>query len=106
MDNELKKAIKNLKKYKNFNILDVPVKFNEMFKGRNFDVVQLHMVQNEQGKKDIVGFCGEFLWNNGKVIPLDGDSYCDDFYVLGYHEFTNNKYEISSGLDVLVGDDW
>ena len=81
-----------------------------MFKGKDFDTVQLHLAQVVdigEGKKDIVGFCGVFKWTNDKIIPLDGDSYVNDFNVLGFEEFDYEEDGMQlKGIDVLVGNDW
>lgn len=109
MNNELKELIMNSERYKDFCLLDTPIPFKEMFKNKDFDVVQLYSTQiitHKDGSKHLIGFCGAFKWKNRKIISLDEDSYCDDFKVLGYTEFKNEKEGISSGIDILVGNDW
>lgn len=109
MNNELKELIKNSERYKDFCLLDKPIPFKEMFSNKDFNVVQLHSTQimtYKDNSKYIGGFCGVFKWENNKIISLDGDSYCDYFKVLGYSEFKNEKEGISSGIDILVGNDW
>lgn len=105
--NELKEIIKNSDRYSEFTLLNEPIPFKKLFKDKNFDCVQLHSAQiftYKNGTKDIVGFCGVFNWMNNTIKPLDGDSYNDNFMVLGYERFsTQNK---NNCIDILVGDDW
>lgn len=111
-NNNIKTVLDIIKKedrYKDFTILEKPIKFKDLFKDVDFDVVQLHSTQVyelKNGEKDIVGFCGLFKWKNNKIKPLDGDSYYDGFTVIGYEKFTNEEDGINSGIDLLVGDDW
>ena len=101
--------IKKEDRYKDFTILEKSIKFKDLFKDVDFDVVQLHSTQVyelKNGEKDIVGFCGLFKWKNNKIKPLDGDSYYDGFAVIGYKKFTNEEDGINSGIELLVGDDW
>lgn len=109
-NSELIDILKNSDRYKKFIFLDKPVCFKDMFKDRNFDTVQLHSTQIidiGNGMKNIVGFCGVFKWADGKITPLDGDTYYDDFNVLGFEEFNYEKNGMKlKGIDVLVGNDW
>jgi hypothetical protein len=43
---------------------------------------------------------------DGKIYPLDGDIYYDDFKVIGFEEFQNIPMGVNTGIDILVGDDW
>lgn len=109
MNNELKDILKTSDRYEGFTFLDKPVCFKDMFKDKDFDVVQLHSTQIidiGNGVKDIVGFCGIFRWTDGKIYPLDGDIYYDDFKILGFEEFQNIPMGVNVGIDILVGDDW
>lgn len=110
MSDELKDVLKASDRYKKFTLPDKPACFKDMFKGRDFDVVQLHSTQIidiGDGKKDIVGFCGAFEWHNNKITSLDGDAYNDSFNVLGFEEFNYEENNIQlKGINVLVGNDW
>lgn len=103
MDNKLKEKIRKLERYQNFTLLDKPVAFKDMYKGRDIKCVQLHCIQ--EAGDDIVGFCGAFQWKDGKVISLDGDTYSPDTLVYGIN-WWKNKETGREGLDILVGDDW
>lgn len=106
MTKELYNIIKNLDRYKNFLFLINPIPFNKLFKDKDFDCVQLHSTQIF-GEKDIVGFCGSFLWKDNKLKPLDGDSYLEDVEVIGYDFFSYNENEmIKRGIDILAGNNW
>lgn len=106
----LKDIIKNIDRYKNFTLLDKPIKFKDLYKDENIELVQIHSIEsfNIQGtdKKDIVGFCGVFKWENNNIISLDGDSYSENMKVLGYDWWSNEDEHIEKGLDILVGEDW
>lgn len=105
MNDELKDILKVSDRYKGFTFLDKPACFKDMFKGRDFDAVQLHSTQIidiGDGKKDIVGFCGIFRWTDGKIYSLDGDIYYDDFKVIGFEEFQNILIGVNTGIDILV----
>ena len=102
----LKEILQKSDRYKNFTILDNPVRFKDMFAGENIDVIQIHSVYilNMKGYQDIVGFCGQCVWKDNILSALDGDSYSDDMLVYGYEWFTNEKEDITKGLDILVED--
>lgn len=104
MSDELKDVLKASDRYKKFTLPDKPACFKDMFKGRDFDVVQLHSTQiiDIDGKKDIVGFCGAFEWHNNKITSLDGDAYNDSFNVLGFEEFDYEENGMQlKGIDIL-----
>lgn len=108
MIKELKDALQNDDRYENFTILEQPVKFNEFFKNKNLDCVQIHSSQiyQHENKNYIVGFCGAFSWINNILQPLDGDSYNVEMTIYGYEYFTNHEENVHSGVEVLVADDW
>lgn len=45
-----------------------------------------------------------FSWIDNMIKPLDGDSYNDNFTVLGYKRFSTQNE--NNCIDILVGDDW
>jgi hypothetical protein len=49
--------------------------------------------------EDIIGFVGAVKWENGKLTPLDGDSYTPHMPVWGFSKFEDND---RSCLDILV----
>lgn len=76
-------------------------KFNKLFEGKNYPLVQLFDIYN-YGTEDnpiITGFAGVFKWIDNTLIPLDGDSYDDDMVVIGYQKFVNNN---EPALNILV----
>ena len=89
-------------RYKNFTYLDEPEEFCELFKDQNYDVVQVHDMTPITGLGSIVGFAGQFKWQDNKLTPLDGDSYTSHMTVSGYNKFNSNG---SKCLDVL-SEDW
>ena len=71
MDKELKELILSKDRYNDFTILDNPVSFKDLFKDRDYDVVQVHdttLFSYEDGEKDIVGFSGVFE-KEGYALP-------------------------------------
>lgn len=108
MTEELKNILVNSDKYKDFTLLDKHVKFNEFFKDKDIDCVQVHSTQiiSYPGGKDIVGFCGQFSWKNNEIKSLDGDNYSPHMTVFGYEWFENEEEGIQKGIDILVGNDW
>lgn len=96
-----REIIKNDEMYRDFTILDKPAKFKDIYANKDIPRVQLYStsVFSVDGKEQLIGFCGVFEWKDNKVIPLDGDSYSENFRVLGYEE--DEKC-----LCVLVGSDW
>lgn len=105
--NALKEIIKNSNKYSDFILLNKPASFKELFNDEKFDCVQLHstqIVSYDNDTKDIIGFCGAFSWIDNVVKSLDGDSYNDNFIVVGYKKFESQDGD--KCIDVLVGDDW
>lgn len=102
---ELKEILDKSGRYSEFVFLDEAKPFNELFKDEEFDCVQTHSTQifdYGDGEKDICGFNGQFAWKNNELTSLDGDSYDDAMLVIGYEKFTNEEYDVKSGIDVLV----
>ena len=107
VNTELKNAIENNERYKNFKLLDTPTPFDVLMKDKNFEVVQIHsaqIIKIDENTNDIVGFCGQFLWKDNELKPLDGDSYNPHMAVYGYEKWSHES--IKNGLDILVGEDW
>lgn len=102
MTEELKNILLNSCRYRNFILLQDPKPFSVLFKDVNFKCVQLHstsIYNCENGGKNIVGFSGQFSWENNVLESLDGDIYSEDMMVLGCEYLKN-------GLDILVGEEW
>lgn len=100
--NNLKNIIKNNERYKDFTVLNGPVKFKDMQAGNDIEVVQLHSIAS-CGEDDVVGFCGAFSWINNTLTPLDHDSYSEETLVYGYNWFTDENG--NKCLDILV-EEW
>ena len=107
VNTELKSVIENNERYENFKLLDKPTPFDVLMKDTDFEVVQTHsaqIIKIDENTNDIVGFCGQFLWKNNELEPLDGDSYNPHMIVYGYEKWSHES--IKNGLDILVGEDW
>lgn len=105
---EIKKIASKNDRYKNFKFFSTPIPLKELIQDKKIEVVQVHSTQiyGEGENKDIVGFCGQFSCKDGKITPLDGDSYNENMTVIGYSWWTNKESKIELGLDILVGNDW
>ena len=93
--------LKKSARYSGFKFLDTPVICDEYFKGRNYEIVQLHDM-TPIADDDIIGFAGVVKWENDKLSPLDGDSYTAKMPVWGFSEFEDNG---KLCLDILV-EEW
>lgn len=98
MTEQLKEILDRNERYKNFTYLEEPIPFNVLFKRKRIKEVQVH--SSTIYHDSIVGFCGRFKLKDGKIVPLDFDSYNDDMRVIGY-EWTDKGM-----LDILVEGDW
>ena len=94
--------------YKNYTLMDKPLKFSELFRDQNFEVVELiSIIRLASESMDKCGrFCGSFGWIDNNLRSLDGDSYNSDMMVYGYMFFENSEACIINGLSILVGSDW
>lgn len=91
---------KKLDRYKEFTILEKPIKLNEILKNSEFVIVQVHSLYNCLGS--ILGYVGVFAWENNQLINIDGDTYNPNMLVYGYKEFSSGNIE--RGIDILVKD--
>ena len=76
----------------------------ELIKDKDYEYISVRMpVPKKWGwcyTKDIfIGACESV---GGELISLDGDSYDPDEEVLEWEEWTNDEYEIRSGLTVVI----
>ena len=106
----LQKLVENTGRYHGFTLLDTPKPFREVFKDQNVELIQLHSItkidEDENGVPQVIGFVGVCKWEDNKLSPLDGDSYCEDMTIYGYNWFSNEKTDHKKCLDILVDDDW
>ena len=100
---EIRNLIMQDERYKNFKLLDNPMKFSELFADYDDIKVETHStgIWEIDGKKSLVGFCGIFKWKDKKAVPLDGDSYNKDVTIFGYRWWLEDAL-----LFILVGNDW
>lgn len=95
----LKKIIENNKRYKDFILLETPIRFKDLWANRTIQIVQLHCIGLCEDA-NIPGFCGAFSWQNNILTPLDGDCYSDETLVHGYKWLQGNRC-----LSILV-EEW
>ena len=70
----------------------------DLIKNKNYDYVSYRLML--PSGEDI--FAGCFASKDGKIVPLDGDTYDDDEEVLSYEEWSQQKDNITNGLTVVV----
>lgn len=96
--------IKNNPRYSGFTYFEEPVMFDDYFKGKDYDVVQVHDINPISDiYPDPIGFVGQFKWKSNIITPLDGDSYTDEMPIYGFEEFTSDDGR--KGIDILT-DKW
>jgi len=97
---KLKQRVLNTDDYKDFSFLEKPTEFDktDLFSDK-YAVIQLHDVSKIPGWSNVFGFCGVFKIENGKINPLDYDSYDPEMIVVGYQEFTHDN---ETCLDLLT----
>ena len=96
--------VKHNPRYSNFTYLDNPLTFNEFFKDKDYDVVQIHDIRSiSEFIPDPIGFVGKFKWKSNTITSLDEDSYTDKMPIWGFEEYTNK--DGMKCIDVLT-DNW
>lgn len=76
--------------------------FSTFAKNDRYHIVQVYDLSIVPSADSIVGFAGQFRWENNKLISLDGDSYNSDMTIWGYKIFRNGD-EVTC-LNVLTCD--
>lgn len=81
----------------------------EIIAGKNYDYVSYRGYDEKRNSPPALPdgtvegeFCGCFQVVNGKIIPLDGDSYDDSELVIASKEWTKPDDGIEKGLTVIV----
>lgn len=80
----------------------------DIIAGKNFDYVSYRGYDEKRNVPPATGnntdgkFFGCFKITNGKIIPLDGDSYDDSEPVIAAEEWTMPDEGIEKGLTVIV----
>ena len=81
----------------------------EVIAGRNFDYVSYRGYDAKRNSPPALHdgkiegeFCGCFKVADGKIIPLDGDSYDASELVISSEEWTNPDNGIKKGLTIIV----
>lgn len=82
---------------------------------KNYDYVSYRLTLREWNDSDINDenlrmehstFAGTFAITDGKIKPLDGDTYDLSEEVLWYEEWTDEENDIKSGLTIIVPAEW
>lgn len=81
----------------------------EIIAGKNYDYVSYRGYDEKRNSPPALSdgtiegeFCGCFQVVNGKIIPLDGDSYDDSEFVIAAEEWAKPDDGIAKGLTVIV----
>lgn len=81
----------------------------EVIAGNNFDYVSYRGYDEKRNSPPALPdgtiegeFCGCFKVVNGKIIPLDGDSYDASELVISSKEWTKPEDDIEKGLTITV----
>ena len=121
LTSDIKKYLLSDAGYKNFTFIDYGVSLTDLLEEDLLEdkeiendglLIQIHSIESLRDKEDnvngIVGFVGQCEFKNGKIAPLDGDTYNPEMTVYGYNWFTYSNPDMGSGrgLDILVGSDW
>ena len=95
--------IKNNPRYSDFTYFENPIMFNEYFKDKDYDTVQIIDIRPISDiYPDPIGFVGKFEWKSNTITSLDGDSYTEHMPIYGYHEF---EHDGQACVSVLT-DEW
>jgi hypothetical protein len=114
---KIKKFISKIERYANFTFIDKSTKFNDFAKDKDITTVQVHDITpfwvyfripvlniKIPLRRDVCGFAGVFAWHDNTLYSLDGDSYNEKCEIYGYNWFVCK--DGSTGLDILVSEDW
>ena len=81
----------------------------EVIAGKNYDYVSYRGYDEKRNSPPALPdgtiegeFCGCFQVVNGKIIPLDGDSYDNNEFVIASEEWTKPDDGIGKGLTIIV----
>ena len=84
--------IKNNPRYCDFTYFENPIMFDQCFKDKDYDVVQVHDIKPISDiYPDPIGFVGQFKWESNTITSLDGDSYTSEMPIYGFEEFTSEE---------------
>lgn len=82
---------------------------DEVIAGKNYDYVSYRGYDEKRNSPPALPdgtiegeFCGCFKVANGKIIPLDGDSYDASELVISSEEWTKSDDGIKKGLTIIV----
>lgn len=73
----------------------------DLIKNKDYDYVSYRI-----SWKDHDIFAGSFKAENGKIIPLDGDTYSLNEEVIRSEEWSNPEKGVENGLTVVVEGSW
>ena len=77
----------------------------DLIREKDYDYVS-HKMHFDSIKWDTYAeFAGCFASKNGKIIPLDEDTYSEEEEVLSYEEWSRPEKGIINGLTVIVGEE-
>lgn len=77
----------------------------DLIKEKDYDYVSYKMHFDSIKWDTYAETIGCFASKNGKIIPLDGDTYSEKVEVLSYEEWSRPEKGIINGLTVIVGEE-
>lgn len=79
------------------------MKIKELIDKKDYDLIEWRITAPyDYEKKDMLfGHCKS---ENGVLISLDGDSYCEDSEILSYEEWSDG--EVINGLTIVEEVEW
>lgn len=76
----------------------------DLIKNKDYDYISWRVTLTPQLDEDI--FFGVCRSENGKLIPLDYDTYSENEEVIRWEEWSDPEEDIENGLTVVVEGEW
>lgn len=77
----------------------------DLIKNKDYDYISRRVtLPKKAGGRDT--FFGCTRSENGKLIPLDGDSYDENTEIVSYEEWSDEEEGIKNGLTIVCEGEW
>lgn len=76
---------------------------SDLIKNKDYDYIEWRIMNPDRTSDMLFGITSS---KNGKLISLDGDSYCEDTEIISYKEWNNPDEEIQNGLTIIFEVEW
>lgn len=77
----------------------------DLIANKDYDYISWRVTLPEQLSDGDI-FFGCSISRNGKLIPLNDDTYHEDTEIISYEEWTNEEKDIKNGLTVVCKGKW